>query len=676
MIKSQAEDLSVFWAEEANESILQEFVAFKVVAAEFSEETYKPKVGSRGVTTKDRRKSLHVARFEALQQAAVSQQVMDAQMWAALRHHYTKAEELATDGFRCSMIFEPWGGTFPVTRLASLSRGWVNSQPMDVKDGVDLLSAEGTELLWRTLDEHDPLLTLIAFDCRLWSTLTNLSQHIDWHRLRQTVGRKTLELVKAIAKRRHERGRYYLLENPAGALSWIFSGILMSLLEEAGGKFVEGDQCRFGKTDLHTGKPVKKKTGWLGNNEHILNRLAKQCNCPPGSHEQIVGASRSKEAAVYPKQLCEEILLGLEDSMTSDYVAFQQKKQEAAFPVEEEMPELDSDDELLKELEEPATPRESQPMPAPATPSNILRRRPRVQEVKKGAWERVHGPATLELLRRILTWTVESGAVDWAVLEQEHELTQQLREQETGQTEVQLVLVSRLARRMKRPQPHAGPMEVPLRKALILMDNDEVLSSGWEEWHKLAPTQQNRTLPTRSKQVVVMLFGTDNAAAAEELEEPKEEDASSRWQRVPRELRLAIQRVHVNLGHARLPDMLRALRISRASEAAIRACRLFRCPECPRLAEPKLPRPSKLPTVDEFGVIVGMDVIEVKDSDQVSWSLLNILDLGTTYQVMVLLDQAVRNRHQQRLQKPSLRVGPLGPVCQREESCWIKHDIS
>ena len=68
MIKSQAEDLSVFWAEEANESILQEFVAFKVVAAEFSEETYKPQVGSRGVTTKDRRKSLHVARFEALQQ--------------------------------------------------------------------------------------------------------------------------------------------------------------------------------------------------------------------------------------------------------------------------------------------------------------------------------------------------------------------------------------------------------------------------------------------------------------------------------------------------------------------------------------------------------------------------------------------------------------------------------
>ena len=115
--------------------------------------------------------------------------------------------------------------------------------------------------------------------------------------------------------------------------------------------------------------------------------------------------------------------------------------------------------------------------------------------------------------------------------------------------------------------------------------------------------------------------------------------------------------------------MLCALRISRASEAAIRACRLFRCPECPRLAEPKLPRPSKLPTVDEFGVIVGMDVIEVKDSDQVSWSLLNILDLGTTYQVMVLLDQAVRSLHAR-----LVRLGRFARERSRAGSSTILHE--
>lgn len=45
MIKSQAEDLSVFWAEEPNESILQEFVAFKVVAAEFQRRPINPRLG-------------------------------------------------------------------------------------------------------------------------------------------------------------------------------------------------------------------------------------------------------------------------------------------------------------------------------------------------------------------------------------------------------------------------------------------------------------------------------------------------------------------------------------------------------------------------------------------------------------------------------------------------------
>lgn len=111
----------------------------------------------------------------------------------------------------------------------------------------------------------------------------------------------------------------------------------------------------------------------------------------------------------------------------------------------------------------------------------------------------------------------------------------------------------------------------------------------------------------------------------------------------PRELRMALRRVHVNLGHARLPDMLRCLRVSRASEAAIRACKLFKCPECPRLMEPKIPRPSKLPVVDEFGIIVGLDVFEEKDADGVSWIWLNILDLATTFQVAVLLDQSHRN---------------------------------
>lgn len=259
ILKSEADDMHVFWLEEAQDSILQDVLAYQVTVDEEVPWKNKPNMTSRGITIRDIRKELHVARFDALKKAAIDQQVLDAKMWVALRHHYTKAEEFVTRGFKQTVIFEPWGGTFPVTRLASLSRGWINSQPMDVKDGVDLLSRDGQALVWGTLEMHDPYLPLIAFDCRLWSALTNLSQHIDWDQLCRTIGKRTLELVKAIAVHRHRVGKFYLLENPGGALSWLFQGILMSLIDEADGKFVEGDQCRYGKVDEATQKPVKKR---------------------------------------------------------------------------------------------------------------------------------------------------------------------------------------------------------------------------------------------------------------------------------------------------------------------------------------------------------------------------------------------------------------------------------
>ena len=98
-----------------------------------------------------------------------------------------------------------------------------------------------------------------------------------------------------------------------------------------------------------------------------------------------------------------------------------------------------------------------------------------------------------------------------------------------------------------------------------------------------------------------------------------------------------------NLGHARLPDMLRALRISKASEVALKACRLFRCSSCPRLLEPKIPRPSRLPQVDEFNVVVGLDVFSEKDASGGEWTWLNVVDEGTGFQVCTLLGETFRN---------------------------------
>ena len=182
-----------------------------------------------------------------------------------------------------------------------------------------------------------------------------------------------------------------------------------------------------------------------------------------------------------------------------------------------------------------------------------------------------------------------------------------------------LVLASLTARRMRKPQPHLGPSEVPLRKCFLLFGDDGMLETGWEEWAQMAPASQVRPLVAQQRKLYVKTFGkhlgSEDAPHTEgEADEPqqlrRDQLRERQWQALPRELKLAIKRVHVNLGHAPVPAMLRALRVSRASEVAIRACRLFKCPQCPR-ARPKLPRPSKVPVAEDFNIQIGLTQMAV-----------------------------------------------------------------
>ena len=228
------------------------------------------------------------------------------------------------------------------TRVASAEFGWTCSQPLDLLDGYDLLSKSGIQMLWDVLRQHRPVLILIAFDCRIWSLLTNCNPGTDWELLRSTLGKKTLDLIAQLCIWQDQHGAYYVLENPAGSLAWVYEGILARLLVEANGKYATGDQCCFGKKDADTGKPVRKATGWLCNSEHILNRIAKRCRCPFGSHQNVVGSNslglRSKQAAMYPRALCRAICQGLLDTMVFDY-SWKVPNFEAAFPTFEEQSE-------------------------------------------------------------------------------------------------------------------------------------------------------------------------------------------------------------------------------------------------------------------------------------------------------------------------------------------------
>ena len=704
-------------------------------------------------------------------------------MWLALKQNYTLAEQHATRGFRFTVLFEPFAGSFNTTKVAASQFGWLNTQPMDIADGYDLLSRQGKALLWNAVQQHKPLLILLAFDCRIWSLLTNLSPEVDWEEARRTLGKKTLDLVVDVCIYQCLHGRYYLIENPAGSLAWLFEGILQKLLELANGKYVIGDQCAYGQRDAVSQKPIRKPTGWLSNSEPILNAVGKRCKCAWGSHQQVLGSNtkglRSKQASTYPHALCVAICRGLKLQMELDYAAdmvFRDGRYAFALEDDEEVVLSDEEDPRLtgkygdmwqvdgdrlirhhnvlrtklftptasmkfpppiqfedllhgrvthmkhfndpkvyhdttswhvlpvpempelwyghtefrwskardEENQEGDVPmdvevegqaaeivpaeapdvedlrEESQVTKVPQTPGGraapntpgggptLRRRRDRTRQLQRGFWLEVGEQEAKDLLQATLDYVNEQGSASWNRLDLNTELGEHWKSYESAQADVKLILASTRANRMQKPQPFSGPSEVPLRRSYLLLQGDKVLSTSWEEWSRMSPSSQIRPLIAKSRQIYVAVFGCplgeDLVEEQDDRFAAKEAERLRKWQVLPRELKLAIKRIHVNLGHANVSAMLRALRTSRASETAIKAVRLFRCEDCPRMQEhPKEPRPAKLPQVHDFNVQIGLDILVDKDSEGQQWAWLSILCQGTCFHICALLPQTHQN---------------------------------
>ena len=213
-----------------------------------------------------------------------------------------------------------------------------------------------------------------------------------------------------------------------------------------------------------------------------------------------------------------------------------------------------------------------------------------------------------------------------------------LAEMEGGEADMKIALLRRRPRTVVPLKPHLHPAEAPLRKSYLLTGKDTWRVKGWEDWSQQSPAQRaQKIFGDFVLTIYGAVIGTSSASP-----ETKEDGKKRRWDQVPRELKSAIRRLHENLGHATNPDMLRALRIHRASAAAIQAVRAFTCEECLRIKRPAIPRPSKLPSVDEFGVVIGFDTFSEKDAGGAEWQFLNIVCLGSSFQVVALLGDALK----------------------------------
>ena len=193
----------------------------------------------------------------------------------------------------------------------------------------------------------------------------------------------------------------------------------------------------------------------------------------------------------------------------------------------------------------------------------LQRRGHRTRQLQRGFWVETSEEAVITLLQATLDYVRQEGGEQWNRIDIHSDLGKSWLAHESAQAEIKLILCSTSARRMKKPQPYFGPIEVPIRRSYLLLDDSTALTTDYEVWSNMAPAAQIRPLTARGRLLYVVVFGAELG----EVEEGEEDDRwqareaarERQWNALPRELKLAVRRIHVNLGHANTKAMLRSL---------------------------------------------------------------------------------------------------------------------
>ena len=129
-------------------------------------------------------------------------------------------------------------------------------------------------------------------------------------------------------------------------------------------------------------------------------------------------------------------------------------------------------------------------------------------------------------------------------------------------------------------------------------------------------------------------------SSREEERKQKEEERRRMQTAVTEEDKAKIGKMHKNLGHPSLDSFVRFLRAGRVREEVVRwTLKEFKCPTCEAHVIPKAPRPAVVPKCYRPGVAVGIDLFYILDHDNHrSVPILNVVDLGTNYQVAELIE--------------------------------------
>ena len=462
-------------------------------------------------------------------------------------------------------------------------------QPFDLIYGQDFKRPSTRTAAFKTLDTLRPLLVMIEIDCRhytLFNKNLNYSHRLqEWQQL-QEEDYPLLAFGTMIAKKQHQSGRFFFIENPERSELWNKAEIKKLSDMQGVFSFVLDSGCFGAEIDgERIAKPFKILTNFEGLDEVLHRRLTsdERRGCTP-----IQGALTSKSQE-YPEMMCRSILLHLRE--------FVARLQPSRFCYINEVM-------------------------AVQTPTSDLTQ-----------WDEVVNQVTtsFENTSRRPFYIVASS-----------EIGKQIQDLfRLDATKIQAVM---------SPTTRRAPSNVEdyTTRAAFLLYNDETRVVEMEDITEVRFPKQRFNKPVRLA-IFAYGFRRDlpQPAAADQGKVPTmvpnlptDIDFPGLSSQVPPEVRSSVARLHLNLGHPSRQELSRLLAYeSNLPDVVYEAARKLRCATCERLKPKQAPRPSGQPSmvVGQFGDELQMDVFYCRTLTSQTFIVLGMVDRATGLQQAVII---------------------------------------
>lgn len=431
---------------------------------------------------------------------------------------------------------------------------------------------------------------MLEIDCRhytLFNKNLNYSSRLDeWEEL-QRQDRPLRTFTTSMARRQHESGRFFLIENPERSELWSMPD-MVRLASLPGVYAFSLDAGAFGA--FIDGNPVIKTFRLLTNLPDLDQKLQRRLSPEERAQCKPIEGAATRASQEYPEEMCRALLQHLREvarqATPSRFCDIHQ-----ALPVQMPTDDLQQWDEIVDNIEKSF---------------ENTTKRPYYITVDSAIGKKIQELLRLDAVRIQVVANPTTRRIPSNVDEYYTRASFLLYNDNTRTVEVE----------------DLGELQYP-RQRFLKPVRYAVFAYG-----------HRRNMPETSTDVAPTLSSTTVPGLPTDIDFP---GISSE---IPSDIRSSVARLHLNMGHPSRQELCRLLAYEGSLPDAVYECaKKLRCATCERLRPKQPPRPSGKPSlvVGQFGDELQMDVFYCRTLTSTTFIVLGMVDKATGLQQAIVI---------------------------------------